>query len=244
MRTAQGTILDYGFASAIAPLICVGERRKPALGRLIQIGASSSVLESMAINGVFLLEEPSSGDERRADAPPRASELAELFERHNRTLVSMLQHRLGTEAEAREVAQEAYVRMLQLHEPGAVSYLRAYLFRTAVNIAQDRLRHRIRGEQIEKVYDLDELTDTLSPDRLYAAREDLAIVRQALLELPERYRRAFLLSRIEEKSVEEIGEELGLRDSQTRKYLRRVVAYCRLRLDGLTSAEAKERIFQ
>lgn len=199
----------------------------------------------MAATSLFALESPPADSEPSAEAAaPRASELADLFERHNRTLVSLLYNQLGTEAEAREVAQEAYVRMLQLHEPGAVSYLRAYLFRTAVNIAQDRLRHRVRGERLEKIYEADELTDTLSPDRQYAAREDLAIVRQALMELPERYRRAFLLSRIEEKSVEEIGQALGLRDSQTRKYLRRVVAYCRLRLDGLTGAEAKERIFQ
>ena len=40
-----------------------------------------------------------------------------------------------------------------------------------------------------------------------------------------------------------VQARLGLKETQTRKYLRRVTAYCRLRLDGLTEAEAKEQVF-
>ena len=77
--------------------------------------------------------------------------MSELFERYNRTLVSFLVNRLGNEAEATEVEQEAYVRVLQLHEPGAVSFLRAYLFRVAANIALDRIRRRVRADRFEEV---------------------------------------------------------------------------------------------
>ena len=52
-----------------------------------------------------------------------------LFREHNRSLVSYLAMRLRSVQEAKEVAQEAYVRVLQLQEPGAVSFLRAYLFK-------------------------------------------------------------------------------------------------------------------
>src|SRR5690349_21679683 len=57
----------------------------------------------------------------RAAGGRRTVELTKLFEAHNRKLVSFLARRLGNEAEAREVAQEAYVRVLQLDQPGAVS---------------------------------------------------------------------------------------------------------------------------
>lgn len=174
---------------------------------------------------------------------PHLQALSELFEQHNRMLVSFLVNRLGNEAEAREVAQEAYVRMLQLHKPGAVSFLRAYLFRTAANIAVDRLRRRTRAERAEPVYESEDLFDTNGPDRELIAREQLDIVRRALLELPERYRRAFLLSRFEGMRTEDICKRLGLKTTQTRLYLRRVTAYCRLRMDGLTEAEAKPRVF-
>lgn len=172
-----------------------------------------------------------------------ARALSELFESHNQSLVAFLIGRLGNEAEAKEVAQEAYVRMLQLDRPRAVSFLRAYLFKTAANIALDRIRRRIRSERLDDVYSEDELTNNVDPGREVAAREDLARVREALLELPARYRRAFLLNRFDDMSTEDIGRELGIKETQTRKYLRRVTAYCRLRMDGLTEREAKERVF-
>jgi DNA-directed RNA polymerase specialized sigma24 family protein len=77
-----------------------------------------------------------------AAAPPEghAARVAELFREHNCTLVSFLKARLQSEQDAREVAQEAYVRLLQIDRPGAVSFLRSYLFRTAENLAIDRLR--------------------------------------------------------------------------------------------------------
>ena len=75
-------------------------------------------------------------EERRA----RAELVERLFREHNSALVRFLQARLRSPQEAHEVAQEAYVRLLSLDEPGAVSYLRAFLFKTAANLAVDRLR--------------------------------------------------------------------------------------------------------
>ena len=186
-------------------------------------------------------EAPLVGGQANPRAHARA--LSQLFESHNHTLVSFLTGRLGNEAEAKEVAQEAYVRMLQLDKPGAVSFLRAYLFKTAANIALDRIRRRIRSDRLDEIYCEDDLTNTVDPDREVSAREALATVRQALMELPARYRRAFLLNRFDDMSTEDIGRELGIKETQTRKYLRRVTAYCRLRMDGLTEIEAKERVF-
>lgn len=196
--------------------------------------------------------ESSSAEQAPAAPVPAAGEpapqtharaLSELFEHHNQTLVSFLMGRLGNEAEAKEVAQEAYVRMLQLDQPGAVSFLRAYLFKTAANIAMDRVRHRLCAERLDPVYQDEELTNTVDPEREVSAREELAIVRQALMELPARYRRAFLLKRFDDLSTDAVGKALGIQEAQARKYLRRVAAYCRLRLDGLTETEAKERVF-
>jgi RNA polymerase sigma factor (sigma-70 family) len=172
-----------------------------------------------------------------------AQSLSELFEQHNRTLVSFLSARLGNEPEAKEVAQEAYVRLLQLHEPGAVSFLRAYLFRVAANIALDRIRRRAVSGRLEDTYADEDLTTTLGPDRELQASQSLDVVRQALLELPARHRRAFLLQRFEDKSTAEIGRLLGIKERQARYYISHVVTYCRLRLDGLSAQEAKARVF-
>ncbi len=187
--------------------------------------------------------EPSAAGTGAGESQGHARALSDLFESHNRALVSFLMARLGNEGDAKEVAQEAYVRMLQLERPGAVSFLRAYLFKTAANLALDRIRRRICSARLEESYCEEDLTNTVDPDREVCAREQLAIVRQALMELPERYRRAFLLNRFDDMSTEQIGKELGIKETQTRKYLRRVTTYCRLRMDGLTEMEAKEHVF-
>src|ERR1700732_5026585 len=75
-----------------------------------------------------------------------AALIERLFREHNEALVRFLRGRVESHNEALEVAQEAYVRLLSLDQPGAVSYLRAFLFKTAANMAIDRRRrHRTYG---------------------------------------------------------------------------------------------------
>lgn len=175
-----------------------------------------------------------------APSPPEGHSqvLSRLFEQHNRTLVSFLINRLGNEAEAREVAQEAYVRILQLDQPGAVSFLRAYLFRTASNIAMDRLRHRSRTEHHRHAHLHDDAANLLCPERETLASEALDLLRQALHELPPRYRQAFLRHRFDDWSSSEIGREIGVNERQARNYIQRAAAYCRMRVDGTPREDA------
>jgi len=82
---------------------------------------------------------PEQAAEPVADCEESRAEVVErLFREHNEALIRFLRGRVGSHNEALEVAQEAYVRLLSLDQPGAVSYLRAFLFKTAANIAIDR----------------------------------------------------------------------------------------------------------
>jgi RNA polymerase sigma factor (sigma-70 family) len=178
------------------------------------------------------------------DAPSerRAAELAKLFESHNRSLKSFLMARIGNEQEVQEVAQEAYARLLQLDKPGAVSFLRAYLFKTAAHIAVDRARQRCTRERIDQV--LAEVRDMESPsaDRYILASEQLDIVEQALSELPPNYRRAFTLRRYHEWSPEQIAQELGTQLRMVRNYISRATVYCKLRVEGVGPLEARKKV--
>src|SRR5690348_5364543 len=107
------------------------------------------------------------------DAPPPEDELASpsradtveaLFRVHNKSLVRFLAARLSSDAEAREVAQEAYVRLLQLDQPQAVGFLRAFLFKTASNIAIDRLRRRRLAKAACTADSFSFSADELSPE--------------------------------------------------------------------------------
>ncbi len=184
---------------------------------------------------------PSPANSGPGDAT-HAARLRKLFEDHNRALHSFLLMKLGgNEQEAQEVAQEAYARLLQLHDPGAVSLLQAYLFKTAANIAIDRARQRSTRTRFDEVLH-EEPIDANTPDRCVLAAEELEVLEKALHELPPKYRRAFVLHRFEEWSTERIGRELGVQPRMVRNYISRAVIYCKLRLQGLSAAAARDEV--
>jgi RNA polymerase sigma-70 factor (ECF subfamily) len=164
------------------------------------------------------------------DHGAKDSAVGRLFAEHNASLIRFLRLRLNSDQDAREVAQEAYVRLLQLDKPGAVSYLRSYLFRVAANIAMDRLRHSgvQRSVHADGVF---EGMDDLSPERILAAREQVAIVEAGLSELPVRVREAFLLRRLNGFTAKEVARRLGLNERTTNYYIAKAMLHCRKRLD-------------
>src|ERR1700730_6176044 len=85
--------------------------------------------------------------------------ISKLFRDNNRALVNFLLTHLSNEQEAREVAQEAYVKLLQLDRPEAISFLRTYLFRIAANLAIDRVRRSVRKDRIERSDVFEEWSD-------------------------------------------------------------------------------------
>jgi RNA polymerase sigma-70 factor (ECF subfamily) len=150
--------------------------------------------------------------------------------------------RLGNDEEVKEVTQEAYARLLQLDRPEAISFLRAYLFKTAAHIAADRARQRRNRERLDAQSLAPDFIDAASPDRRALAGEELALVAKALNELPPKYRQAFLLRRFSDRTPEEIAAELGIGLRMVRNYVSRTTIYCKLRVDGLSAAEARKRV--
>jgi RNA polymerase sigma factor (sigma-70 family) len=154
-----------------------------------------------------------------------------LFEEHNRALVSFLAARLNSVAEARDVAQEAYARLLQLENPAAVSFLRAYLYRIAANLAVDRLRQRKVREDGSPREFFEALLTRASPERIVLAEQQLALIVAALAELPEKCREAFALHYFADRSLHDIASAMGVSDRMVQKHVARSLAHCRARLD-------------
>jgi RNA polymerase sigma factor (sigma-70 family) len=161
----------------------------------------------------------------------RIALVRKLFEDHNRALVTFLAARLHSHTEARDVAQEAYVRMLQLEEPGAVGFLRAYLFRIASNLAVDRLRRRNVREEGPPQALFEELLSRPGPERAVLAHQELEIVKAALRELPEKCRQAFALYMFNEQSIPDIAALMGVSQRMIRQHIAEALAYCRVKRD-------------
>src|SRR5688572_24059946 len=138
----------------------------------------------------------------------RSEVVARLFREHNQALVSLLSLRLHSLQDAKEVAQESYVRLLQLDRPGAASLLRAYLFRIASNLAVDRLRQRnvrYRSAAAVEAELFEELTVRDDPERRTLAAEELSLVNRCLQELSPSCQRAFYMHRVQGLAVTDIA---------------------------------------
>jgi RNA polymerase sigma factor (sigma-70 family) len=185
--------------------------------------------------------------EQAAAASQSTAELvSHLFREHNRMLVGYLTARLRSVHEAKEVAQEAYVHVLQLQNPGAPSLLRAYLFKTATHLAIDRLRRRAVQQSAERGELFDGLmggaSDHDDPAQQLEARELTEHLLGFLEELPAKCRGVFELHRLEGQTQHEVGVRLGLSERMVRRYITYAMLYCRLRLDGVPAERARREI--
>ncbi|HEY5754683.1 MAG TPA: sigma-70 family RNA polymerase sigma factor [Steroidobacter sp.] len=182
----------------------------------------------------------------RSGAPSsdgRTERITRLFSEHNESLVRFLAARLHSVQEAKEVAQEAYVRLLNLGDSGAVSFLRAFLFKTAANLAVDRLRSRNRQRQAMNAGLCDELREAPTPDHEAAQVEEAEIVRRLIGELPPKCRQVFLLHRLHGEELPQIAQQMELSERMVRHYVLRATLYCRAGLEAAQSstASSKER---
>jgi RNA polymerase sigma factor (sigma-70 family) len=161
----------------------------------------------------------------------RASVVERLFREHNEALLRFLRGRVGSHNEALEVAQEAYVRLLSLDQPGAVSYLRAFLFKTAANIAIDRRRRnqsfdRVAGRQL-----FSELTENRTPERHLSGEQTLRHLGALIQSMPPKCRESFVMNQINGLDAATIARRLGITDSMVRKYVVRALLHCRAHMD-------------
>lgn len=173
---------------------------------------------------------------------PPASETIDverLFREHNAALLRFIAAKVGSEQEAREIAQEAYVHLLQLDHPAAVSFLRAFLFKTAANLAIDRLRQRARRAHMTSMPELDFAVFELTPERQLAGEQAIAVLGAAVSRLPPKCRQAFLLHRIYDMRIDEIAERMGIGACMARRYVARALEYVRQCLDA---AEAPQEV--
>lgn len=173
------------------------------------------------------------GDTAEASAadPDRPQALAEISRSHHTALVRFLTLRTGSVDDAKEIVQEAYAKMLALDCPGTISFLAAYLWRIAVNLAIDRGRQRAHHERYTRaVLPRAELRD-FSAETTVEAGERLAIVERAIGELPARCLEAFSLHVLQGLTFHEVGGEMRISARMAKKHVARALEYLQSCLD-------------
>jgi RNA polymerase sigma factor (sigma-70 family) len=173
----------------------------------------------------------------------RVTTVARLFREHNRSLVGFLHARLRNEQEAKEIAQEAYVKVLQLEpKPGASTFMRSYLFRVAENLAFDRIRQRQTRTRLDSLRSLDALFDDAPVERAAIAEQELEVLKRIVAELPDNCRVAFCFYRLEDRSFGEVAALMKLKERMVRRHVSRALMYIQLRREGFSPQESWSKV--
>jgi RNA polymerase sigma-70 factor (ECF subfamily) len=170
-----------------------------------------------------------------------AAAFAELVNRHQDRLVSVLTYQVGRRELAEELAQEAFLRVYKAryrYEPGAK--FTTWLFTIAGNLALNSLRGTSRKREVRLAAQSADETGAAAPHPAAASsamptrqadRTELCdVVQAAIASLSERQRTAVLLAKFENMDYAEIGEVLGMSAKGVKSLLARAREKLRLAL--------------
>jgi RNA polymerase sigma-70 factor, ECF subfamily len=150
-----------------------------------------------------------------------------VMRRHNRRLFRLARATLRDDAEAEDALQEAY---LAAHRalPGfrGDASLATWLSRLVTNECLDRLRKRARRDNIFPIGSLEAENDmefamtesqaSASPDQMLLRAQVRSLLERKLDALPASFRCVFVLRAVEELSVEETAQSLGIAEATVR----------------------------
>jgi RNA polymerase sigma-70 factor (ECF subfamily) len=156
--------------------------------------------------------------------------LTHAVEAYYDELRRFLLDRTGSPAVADDVIQEAWLRS-RTTTVEMPSNPRAYLYRLVGNLAIDHLRRDGRQARVADAL-LPEQVARPDPaaDIVVQARQTLAIIAEAVAELPPRCREVFTLYRGNGLTVRQIAARLGTSEKTVEKQVAKAMLHCRHRL--------------
>lgn len=156
-------------------------------------------------------------------------DIEQLYREHQPTLVRWLARFVGCRETAADLAQESYLRISAAAGLQTIDHPRAFLFRTARNLAVDHLRKiRMRSQTMEPLDDsMDAPSAQPSIEQLLLNRQQVDLFTKTLEALPDRCREVFLLHRFHHCSYDDIAKQLGISKSTVEKHIIKALQHCR-----------------
>lgn len=156
------------------------------------------------------------------------AQLELLYREHHGWLHGWLRQRLSSSADAADLAQDTFIRVLLARSAGSLREPRHYLATVARGLVIDLYRRR----SLEQAY-LDALA--LRPESYEPSAEERALILDSLLAidrmldgLGERTRAIFLAVQLDGLSYEKAAERVDVSVSTVRKHLAKALMHCLL----------------
>jgi RNA polymerase sigma factor (sigma-70 family) len=169
------------------------------------------------------------------DHPAAPAGMAALaFEQFSSGLHRYLLRRLRSAANAEDLAQEVYLRLLRAVEPRQVKFPQAYVYQIAFHVLCE-FQVRERGGRV--TFDSETTAqlanhvadETATPEQAYEEEAQRRRFEQVLADLPPMQRTVLRLATQHNFSHAQIAEKLGIAVSTVRNHLYKAIDHCRHR---------------
>lgn len=163
----------------------------------------------------------------RSHSPDHAP-LASLYASHHSWLHGWLRRHLHNAAEAADLAQDTFVRLMSVppQTVAAVREPKSYLATVAKRLMLDHLRR----QSLEQAYvqALEQLPEAHAPsaEQQVAVLQLLKTVDAMLQQLPAKVRAVFILSQVDGLPYAEIARELDISLRSVKRYMAQAMAEC------------------
>lgn len=152
-------------------------------------------------------------------------EVQELYRQHSPELVRRLARKTGCGELARELANEAFLKVLRLAPAKlqSIDQPEAYLWRVSVNLLRDWGRERALSERSLPMLEVagQRLFDQVTA---LESRDTLRRLEQAIGKLKPRTREIFIAHRLQGRSYSEIAAKTGLTVKGVEKQMSKAIA--------------------
>jgi len=145
-------------------------------------------------------------------------------------LVHFLRPRSRTEEDARDTAQESMARLFHHYRDQPTAEWKPVLYRIAINVANDRLRHaqRRHADQHVPLEDMDIEDEQPDAEEAATRAQQDALLRDAVLALPPRCREVYLLKRVHGMTSAQVARHCGISARMVERHLANALAHlCR-----------------
>lgn len=147
---------------------------------------------------------------------------------HESQLRAFLHRQFPTLRDTDDLVQESYLKIIRARRSGRIKSVKNYLFGIARNAALSLFRRKRVTHEIS-VGDFDAFSvieDDANVVTTVSARQELALVVEAMDQLPERCREVVMLWALEGLTREEVAARLGISEHTVRAQLAKGVKRC------------------
>jgi RNA polymerase sigma factor (sigma-70 family) len=159
----------------------------------------------------------------------RRARIADWVRRWNYDLTRFVERRVRVRADAEDLAQEVYLRLLRTNQIDVIAEPQAYLYRMASNVAAE-WRVRARESKPHSADELETLLETKTPEIRLDQAQDQARFDAALDSLGVMVRAVIFLKLREGMTNDEIARHLDITKRMVKRYLASGYAELRVRL--------------